>query len=129
MPGSPSHLPSRLEDFAQTIASASDADLAAWQVSGLVDSRSPARVMVRGIAGLALVVGAAVSAVVAWYIVPPLLALAAELLARSGRRLGGAETPVALAGLILLMVGGTAAFVTFHVLSRAMFARLGRPRM
>ena len=121
--------PSRFAEFAETVASASDADLAAWQVSGLVDSRSPARTAVRGVAGLALAVGVVVAGVAAWFVLPPLLGLAAMFLARSGRRLGGAEVPMALAGLIVLILGGAAAFGTFHLLSRAAFARLGRPRV
>jgi hypothetical protein len=36
---------------------------------------------------------------------------------------------VALAGFIVLILGGAAAFATFHVLSRAVFAGLGRPRV
>lgn len=120
--------PTRLAAFAETIASASDPALAAWQVSGLVDSRSPARNAVRAVAALALAIGLVVAGIAAWFVAPPLLGLAGAFLASGGRRLRDAAAAVALAGLLVLIIGGASAFGAFHILSRAVYFRVRRPR-
>lgn len=118
--------PSGLQRIAESISSASDPDLAAWQERAIQHPRSQDGVLVWCVGGVSVCAGLLILGAGAWFVVRPTMTL--PVMSSGSRRLGGGWVMLAAFGASVV-AGAALAFALFQGGCRAAFvlSRRGRP--